>query len=108
MPLRALHGAAVEEDGFQYLIINSLLRGAEKVIAGFHEFCHLTDHVLDVDVFHFTGNLWNVNKYERQANIVGVIALMPAPSIQGLSVEDIMREFGVRREIAEFRASLGV
>jgi Zn-dependent peptidase ImmA (M78 family) len=106
MPLRALHGAAAEEDGYQYIFINSLLQNTEKIVAGFHEFCHLTDHVLDVDVFHFTGSLWNVNKYERQANIIGVLALMPAPSIQGMTVEDIMRQFGVRREIAEFRASL--
>jgi len=105
-PMRRLHGVALEDDGFKYLYINSRLTGPEKVIAGFHEFCHLTSHSLEMSVLKSTGGLWNLQKYERQAQIVGTIALMPDPSLVGLSIEDIMHEFGVSRLIAEFRAGL--
>lgn len=105
-PMRKLHGAAIEDMGFHYIYINSLLSGPLKVIAGFHEFCHLTDHALNVEAFKSTGNLWNLSKFERQAQIIGVIAWMPSVEIEGLSIEQIMREYGVPRNVAEFRLSL--
>lgn len=108
IPMQYLHGCCFVEGNEVYLYVNSLLRGPEQVVAGFHEYCHITDHCFDVEVFESTGGLWNLNKRERQAQIIGVVALMPAPSIHGMNVEDIMREFGVRREIAEFRASLRI
>lgn len=104
--LRGLHGAALENEGYKYLYINSLLSEPEQVIAGFHEYCHLTDQVVDSNILLSTGGLWNVNKYERQAQIVGVVALMPKLVVEGMTVGDLMHEFGVRREIAEFRLSL--
>ena len=108
LPMRRLHGVALEDGGFRYLYINRLLDGAEKVIAGFHEYCHLTSHSLNVAVFKSTGGLWNLDKYERQAQIVGTVALMPEPAIRHLSVEEIMREFSVSRRIAEFRFSFTI
>jgi Zn-dependent peptidase ImmA (M78 family) len=107
-PMRQLHGAALEDDGFRYLYINRLLSTPERVIAGFHEYCHLTSHSLDVAVFKSTGGLWNLDKYERQAQIVGAVALMPEPAVCSLSVEEIMREFSVDLRIAEFRASIRI
>ena len=106
LPLRRLHGVALEDDGFKYLYINSRLSGPEKVIAGFHEYCHLTSHSLDMSILKSTGSLWNLQKYERQAQIIGAVALMPDPALSGLSIEEIMQEFGVSRQVAEFRAGL--
>ena len=106
MPLRRLHGVALEDDGYKYLYINSRLSGPEKVIAGFHEYCHLTSHSLEMSILKSTGGLWNLQKYERQAQIIGTVALMPDPELSGLSIEEVMQEFGVSRQIAEFRAGL--
>jgi Zn-dependent peptidase ImmA (M78 family) len=106
MPLRRLHGVALEDDGYKYLYINSRLSGPEKVIAGFHEYCHLTSHSLEMSILKSTGGLWNLQKYERQAQIIGTVALMPDPALSGLSIEEVMQEFGVSRQIAEFRAGL--
>jgi Zn-dependent peptidase ImmA (M78 family) len=106
LPLRRLHGVALEDDGFKYLYINSRLSGSEKIIAGFHEYCHLTSHSLEMSILKSTGGFWNLQKYERQAQIIGTIALMPDPALPGLSIEEVMQEFGVSRQIAEFRASL--
>jgi hypothetical protein len=108
LPMRRLHGVAHEDGGYRYLYINSLIPATEQVINGYHEYTHITDHVLDVEPFKSTGNLWNLPKYERQAWIIGVLAWMPEPLAWGLSVEQLMQGFGVRREIAEFRASLNI
>lgn len=106
MPLRTLHGCALFEDGIPFLYVNSLISAAERVIAGFHEFCHLTDHSLEVGVFKSSGNLWNLPKVERQAQVVGVLAWMPDSDAGELSVEELMACYGVKRAVAEFRASL--
>lgn len=108
IPMQYLHGCSFVEGGEVFLYINSLLRGPEQVIAGFHEYCHITDHCFDVEAFESTGGLWNLNKRERQAQTVGVVALMPHPLVEGMTVNDLMREFGVSRQVAEFRAALRV
>ena len=106
MPLRSLHGCALYQDGIPFLYINSRLNASDKVIAGFHEFCHLTDHALEVGVFKSTGNLWNLRKLERQAQTIGVLAWMPEAEAAGLEIDELMARFAVRREVAEFRSSL--
>jgi Zn-dependent peptidase ImmA (M78 family) len=106
LPMQLLHGCSFVESGEVFLYVNSLLARPEQVIAGFHEYCHITDHCFGVEVFQSTGNLWNLSKREYQAQIIGALALMPATMISGLTVVEIMYQFGVRREIAEFRASL--
>ncbi|MGH9764681.1 MAG: ImmA/IrrE family metallo-endopeptidase, partial [Blastocatellia bacterium] len=102
------HGCSFHEGGRPFIYINSLLSHPEQVIAGFHEFHHLTDHALNTDVFLSTGNLWNRSKYEYQAQVVGVLAYMPDPLVWGLSAEEIQSCFGVTRQLARFRASLGI
>jgi len=108
LPMRRLHGCSFVEGGEVYIYINSLIRGPEQVIAGFHEYCHVVDHCFDVEVFQSTGGLWNLTKRERQAQIIGVLALMPAPLIDGMTIDEAMRAFGVRRDVAEFRATLNL
>jgi Zn-dependent peptidase ImmA (M78 family) len=106
--MRSYHGVALEDDGYSYIYINSLLSEPERIIAGYHEYCHIADHCLDMSIRKSTGSFWNLTKYERQAQVIGTVALMPESWIRGLSVEGIGREFGVSRGIAEFRASLRV
>ena len=48
----------------------------------------------------------NLSRMEREAQIVGALALMPDPLVAGLSLEDMMREFGVSRITAQFRSGL--
>ncbi len=106
LPLRRVHGIAFEEDSYRCMYINRLLRIPFQIIAGFHEFCHFDYHTVDSRVCLSMGGLANLSKRERQAQAVGVVALMPAPLIVDMTVDDLMREFEVSRQIAEFRASL--
>lgn len=106
-PFRRIHGMSFTDgDGQQCLLINSLLSVPEQVIAGFHELTHLIDQADDVSVFLSLGNLWNHGKAERQAQTVGVIALMPDRLIVGLSASEISERWQVSRKLAEFRLSL--
>lgn len=108
LPFRRLHGGAFEDRGEKYLYVNELLPCSERTMTGFHELTHISDHVLEVEPFRSTGNLWNVSKFERQANIIGALAWMPDPLIRGLSIEQIVTEFGVSKNVAEFRLSLKI
>lgn len=106
LPFRRAHGCSFYEGGQPFIYINSLLSIAEQTIAAHHEFVHIQEHAFEVEVFHSTGDLWNLSKYEYQAQAVGAVAWMPDPLIFGLGIEGIMREFGVSRRLAEFRLSL--
>jgi Zn-dependent peptidase ImmA (M78 family) len=86
-----------------YVYYSSLLPGPEQVITCYHELAHILYHPPRPEVFKRTGDLWNWSKCDRQAEIVGVVAWMPES--KG-SVEQLMAEFGVGREVAEFRHSL--
>ena len=110
-PFDRLHGCAFFEDNAPFIFINSTLPPTEQIIAGWHEYDHLSRHILQSHcpyncVFTSSGSMVNLSRMEREAQIVGVLALMPQPLVMGLSLEDIMREFGVSRHTAEFRASL--
>jgi hypothetical protein len=106
-PMRRLHGAALEESGYKYLYLNKLLPGYQQVISGFHELTHHVDHALGVEIFRSTGNLWNLPKFELQAQLIGAICWLPEPDVQGMTVEEVMRAHGVSRNLALFRLSMG-
>jgi Zn-dependent peptidase ImmA (M78 family) len=82
--------------------------GPELIVTAFHELAHVLYHPAHPRIFRRAGNLWNWSKCHRQAEIIGVIAWMPLTIADGLSADELMREFGVRREVAEFRASLNL
>ena len=107
MPLRTGHGCSFYEQGHAFIYLNPLVSKPEQIIAGWHEYHHIVDHVAEQAVFS-TGTFWNLSKLEYQAQVVGVMAYMPDPMVWGLSVEDIRRRFGVSEQLARFRASLGV
>lgn len=106
IPLAAIHGYSMCDDDGAAMIINSLLSQPEQIIAGFHELTHLIDQADDPGIFLSNGNLWNRAREERDANIIGVIALMPDREVAGLSACDIMERWQVSRAVAEFRLSL--
>jgi Zn-dependent peptidase ImmA (M78 family) len=89
-----------------YIYYSSKLTGPEQVITCYHELAHILYHPSRPEVFRRTGDLWNMSKCDRQAEIVGVIAWMPETVVRGLSVDDLMNEFGVSRKLAEFRSAL--
>jgi Zn-dependent peptidase ImmA (M78 family) len=101
-----LHGCAFYEQGVPYLFVNNRLPRTEQIIAGFHEFAHLVYHSIDDCEFSSDSLLWQLSKIEHQSQTIGVLAAMPFDEVVGLSIEDIMREFGVSRQTAEFRVSL--
>jgi len=110
-PFDSLHGCAFFEENTPFIFINSTLPAAEQVIAGWHEYDHLTRHILQSNcpyncVFTSSGGMVNLSRMEREAQIVGALALMPDPLVAGLSLEDMMREFGVSRITAQFRSGL--
>jgi hypothetical protein len=106
IPMLTLHGCAFNQDGIPFLYINSRLSRAEKVIAGFHEFCHLTDHSLEIGGFKSSGSCWSLSKIERQAQLIGVLAWMPQAQAAGLSVEELVAQYSVKPQIARFRVAI--
>jgi hypothetical protein len=107
LPLRRLHGAALEDAGYKYLYVNKHIAGYQQVISGFHELTHHLDHALGVEVFKSTGNLWNLPKFELQAQLIGVLCWLPETEIQGMSVDEIMKAHAISRNLALFRLSMG-
>ncbi|MEW6129612.1 MAG: ImmA/IrrE family metallo-endopeptidase [Acidobacteriota bacterium] len=102
-------GLALWEDAEPYIYINSQLKYSERVITGFHELTHILYHTPRPEIFRRQSNCcWNFSKQDRQAEIVGLVAWMPEAATRGLSVESLMLKFDVRRESAEFRASLNL
>ena len=97
-------GYALWVGGVPYIYIAHHLRGPEKVITGYHELAHILYHPPHPEVFRRTGNLWNWRKCDRQAEIVGQLAWMP--NVAGLSVDQVMAQFGVSHEVAVFRLQL--
>jgi Zn-dependent peptidase ImmA (M78 family) len=79
--LRRLHGCCFYQGEMPCLIVNELLSAPEKIVAGYHELAHLILHDIGQEVFCSTGNLWNHAKVERQAQIVGLCALLPRPML---------------------------
>jgi Zn-dependent peptidase ImmA (M78 family) len=75
--LRRLHGCCFYRGERPCLVINELLSNHEKIVAGYHELAHLLLHNIGQEVFCSTGNLWNHSKIERQAQIAGLVALLP-------------------------------
>lgn len=106
MPLREIHGGSVYYRGRPYIRINRLLSPPEKVIAGYHELTHILAHAPELAPFMSSGSCWNHGRDERDAQTVGVIALMPSAAVVGREIEVLMEEFGVKREIAEYRLQL--
>jgi Zn-dependent peptidase ImmA (M78 family) len=98
-------GLAFWLDGRAFVYINTLLPYSERVITGFHELAHILYHPTDKQILH-RRSLWNWSKCDRQAEIVGLISWMPETQARGLCAESLMRQYEVRRESAEFRASL--
>ncbi|HKP85605.1 MAG TPA: ImmA/IrrE family metallo-endopeptidase [Blastocatellia bacterium] len=105
-PFRRDAGQAFWVGATPYVYYSSWLSGPEQVITCYHELAHILYHPSRPEVFKRTGDLWNMSKCDRQAEIVGVIAWIP--DTQRLSVEGLMEAYGVNREIAEFRAGLGL
>lgn len=106
IPLDLHHGQWIISNKRSYIVINSEISAPLQVIGGFHEFAHVTDHAPLRLLDHYSGGLCNIRKFERQAQIIGVMAYMPDTEILGLSSEDLMRRYGISREIAMFRLSL--
>jgi len=99
------HGGSLWVDEYPFIFLSDSLSEPEKVVTGFHEFCHL-EFDPPGDIFLSTGNLWNWQKAERQANIVGVIALMPDTEVIRMTVDRMMGYYGISRELAQFRFDL--
>lgn len=106
--LRDAYGYAFWLGSVPYIYLASYLCGSELVITAYHELAHIIYHPSHPEIFKRTGNLWNWSKCHRQAEIVGVMAWMPHRIADGMTADELMREFGVRRKVAEFRASLNL
>jgi len=104
LEIAPLHGLSVAEKGEYFLFVNSHLPPSLQVIAGFHELAHILDHPLNAH--QVNGHLWNYDKLERQAQTIGVVALMPGPLLAGADVTEVMERFDVPFDIAMFRLSL--
>lgn len=102
-------GLALWSDAQPFIYINTRLSYSEKVITGFHELTHILYHPSQPEIFKRQKNCcWNFSKQDRQAEIIGLVAWMPESQARGLSPASLMAQFNVRRESAEFRASLNL
>lgn len=106
LPFRKYHGLSFHLGDVPFLYINTLILPAEQIIAGWHEFAHLMYHPDDACVFTSQGSLYRLSKAERQAETIGVLALMPDTEAWGLSVPELIERYEVPRKIAEFRVDL--
>lgn len=89
-----------------YVYYSSRLPGPEQVITCYHELAHILYHPVIPAGFKRERSFFNFDKWQRQAEIVGVVAWMP--SVEYMTAEYIMREYGVSRETASFRAGLNL
>ena len=103
--MRLAHGCSFYEQGKPFICLNPLVLPSEQTIAGWHEYLHLTEHVAEQATFS-TGAFFNLSKMEYQAQVVGVMALMPDPLVRWACEDELMGEFAVSRKIARFRLSL--
>lgn len=109
LPLIEADGYAFYQHRIPHIYYSSRLPYPQKVITGYHELCHILIDAPDPEMFKRQNpRCWNFNKWDRKAEIVGVVAWMPETRARGLSVEELMREFDVSRDSAEFRASLNL
>jgi Zn-dependent peptidase ImmA (M78 family) len=106
MQMRQLHGGAHEYEGFQFIYINSLITYSEQIIAGFHELFHTLNHVGNGELCFSYGRVNNLSKQEFQAQAVGVVALMPLTEVYEMTVDRMMYEYTVSRQIAELRFNI--
>lgn len=106
MPFRELHGVSVVHKGRPYIRINSHLTEADKTIALAHEFAHVLLHPPTRAPYLSSGSLWNIERAEREAQSVGVVALMPKHTLIGRNVWEIAEEFEVSWQVVQFRLNL--
>ena len=104
--MKEAHGVALWIGDQAFIYINRLLNESMRVFNLGHEFTHITDQVIDTQMFLSTGKLWLKSKQERQANIIGAICLMPDCEIEGLTVDQISTAYGIPIKLAEFRCGL--
>lgn len=104
--MRQLHGGAHELEGYQFIYINSLISYSEQIIAGFHELFHVLNHVGNAELCFSYGKVNNLSKQEFQAQAIGVIALMPLPEVYDMTIDQIVSEFYVSRQIAQLRFNI--
>lgn len=104
--LRKLHGCSFYDSEGPCLVVNSLISPAERAIAGWHEFAHLTFDMKDARVFFSHGRFFSRRKIERKAQMVGVLAWMPDGECWGFTVPELIERYDVPRGVAEFRVSL--
>lgn len=107
MPLRRLHGCSFpDDDGDRVIRVNSLITEPQRIIAGFHELGHVALHTLDGVVFASLGPLWNHRRDECEAEMIGVLALMPLSAISEMNPNLIAAKFRVPKKTAKFRVQV--
>jgi Zn-dependent peptidase ImmA (M78 family) len=103
---KRVHGCSFfDRDGDVFLFVNRLLPEPLRALAGFHEL----KHVLYRDphpVCYSTPSLWNRTKYERQAQAVGLIALLPRVLISRMEPGEAQFESGLPKELVRQRYQL--
>lgn len=103
-PMRSLHGCTFpDDDGERTIRINSLVSEPERIIAGFHEIVHNILHATEGEIYASMGPLWNHRKDEHEAEMIGVLALLPLSEIAGMTPEEIAGVYRLPLKTAKFR-----
>ncbi|HYE72758.1 MAG TPA: hypothetical protein VEF04_05480 [Blastocatellia bacterium] len=104
-PFRRVHGCSFyDDDGQPCLIVNSLIAEPYRIVAGYHELAHLLDHAPDPEAFLSLGSLWNNHKLEFQAQMIGVVALIPKELMLHFDFAELETEYGFPRDLITLRA----
>jgi Zn-dependent peptidase ImmA (M78 family) len=104
--LRQLHGFALYDGGTPGIVLNSLLGAPDRTVAAFHELTHVLDQVPFPHVCMSRPDNWNRSKQERQAQAVGLVAVIPRRLLIDLTLDEIAAEYGYPRRLVAERMQL--
>jgi hypothetical protein len=101
------HGLSWTDRGGDCTYVNRLITPSQRIIAGWHEYCHIQCHPTEARVLASLGPLANRTRWEVEANAVGIIALIPRVALQAPAIE-IAHEYCVIQEVTDYRLQLFV
>lgn len=92
--------------GRHYIAINSRLGQPKKLFVMFHEFAHYLFHAPDSGT---TANFHGIGKKTRkemEADAFALCALIPRPSIESRTVQELIEEDGLPEDLVRSRIAL--
>jgi hypothetical protein len=107
LEMEEVRGVSFYEQGVPFIGLNSVLPRPEMVVTAFHELTHLLAHPFTEERFSEADADFSPEVYELEANVVGVVALIPDEAAPWPLARRLVRRYGVTPRTAHFRLWLG-